>query len=101
MSTEDWSDKANCKGHTSEFYAIHSSSARRAKSRIIINAISLCEKCTVSVDCLKFACQTKEEYGIWASFLPEQVLALSIEGLSDDKLKEIISTNIKSIKERN
>lgn len=99
MPTNGWSDQANCKGHTSEFYAIHSSSARRAKNKIIINAISHCESCIVSVECLKFACSVKEEYGIWASFLPEQIASLSIDNLSDDQLMNIIYFNIQSIKE--
>lgn len=99
MSSKSWSDYANCKGHTTDFYAIHTSSARRSKKKIIINAITHCESCPVSIECLKFAHNKKEEFGIWASFIPEQLVNLSIVGLSDDQLSEIIFSNIQSIKE--
>jgi len=98
---EDWSIKANCKGHTDDFYAIDTPSARRGKAKILITAISFCQTCSVSSECLMYACNTEQEYGIWASFTPDQIQKIIKvnETVTSELASMLISLNITTIKE--
>lgn len=95
----DWSDFANCKGHTDDFYAIDTPKARRGKAKIMIAIISFCGPCRVSSECLIYACKTNQQYGVWATFTPRQISAISKEQISPVSARILVQENIKQIKE--
>jgi hypothetical protein len=95
----DWSDSANCKGHTEDFYAIHTPSARRGKRSIMIKVTAICESCNVTGECLVYACNTKQEYGVWATFTPEQIKKISNQSINLTEAKFLVQANINKIKE--
>ncbi len=53
-----WQDDANCKGANADlFFPERGASTRSAKA--------ICRECRVRADCLEFAIQTGEKFGIW------------------------------------
>lgn len=94
-----WSDFANCKGHTEDFYAIHTASARRGKRAIMIKVTEICESCNVTGQCLMYACSTKQEYGVWATFTPVEIKKISNQVITLSDAKFLVQSNIKKIKE--
>jgi WhiB family redox-sensing transcriptional regulator len=53
-----WQDKANCKGANADlFFPERGASTRTAKS--------ICRECVVRQECLDFAIETGEKFGIW------------------------------------
>ena len=55
---ENWQDDANCLGvDTNLFYPERGASTREAKE--------VCRGCVVRADCLEFALQNGEKFGIW------------------------------------
>ena len=59
MSVPSWYKDALCKGHPNQddFFP------DRGRSTVIARAI--CKKCQVIEDCLEFAVERKERFGIW------------------------------------
>lgn len=55
---EDWHDQANCLGVDPDlFFPERGASTREAKE--------VCRGCVVRLDCLEFALQNGEKFGIW------------------------------------
>jgi WhiB family redox-sensing transcriptional regulator len=53
-----WQDQANCKGANADlFFPERGASTRSAKA--------ICRECTVRQECLDFAIETGEKFGIW------------------------------------
>ncbi|HSG80008.1 MAG TPA: WhiB family transcriptional regulator [Acidimicrobiia bacterium] len=53
-----WQDDANCKGANADlFFPERGASTRTAKS--------ICRECRVRAECLEFAIETGEKFGIW------------------------------------
>jgi hypothetical protein len=99
FSKPEWQSSANCKGQTEILYAIHTPSARRGKRKILIKIANMCEKCPVSTECLLYACETNQEFGVWASFTPDQIKKLSSTLIDVSKVEALIVHNIQQLKE--
>ena len=41
-------------------------------------AISACKRCPIQRECLEYAMETKQQYGIWGSYVPQQREAIRI-----------------------
>ena len=58
IDDRDWQDEANCLGVDPDlFFPERGASTREAKE--------VCRGCVVRVDCLEFALQNGEKFGIW------------------------------------
>lgn len=65
-----WQSRASCKGHTDLFFAGKSSTGRPTKQlRLQIQtAKRICHECPVISECLAFALDNEEAWGIWGGF---------------------------------
>jgi len=66
VSNNNWMDEALCIGKGEIFFAETNSPISNKKSSI--QAKAMCLACTVVADCLTFAINNEEVYGIWGSF---------------------------------
>ncbi len=63
---ESWQRFAACKGPYAElFYPPNTTERREEKSNRESDAKSICAECTVKSDCLEYAIEINETYGIW------------------------------------
>lgn len=61
-----WQDRSNCRGKTALFF--HSPIGRNATQRLRsaeIQAKAICAECQVRDECLRFALDADERFGIW------------------------------------
>lgn len=70
MNNEDWRERALCKGKdTNIFYPeINAKGGKRQ----IADVKAICKICPVSSDCLTFAINNDEQFGIWGGLLPKE-----------------------------
>lgn len=66
VSNGNWMDEALCAGKGDIFFAETNSVINNKKS--LLQAKAMCSACTVVADCLTFAINNEEDYGIWGSF---------------------------------
>lgn len=96
----DWMTEAACKGSSEIFYADSTDKKENAKKES--QAKLLCKKCPVSAECLLFAIENNESFGIWGSFSSKErnMLAnfFSKEKIDIDLCKNIVNLEIRSIK---
>ena len=57
---DDWTDQADCKGHTDLFFV------KRGDNASMIQAKAICQKCPVLEECRTYVLFHPERYGIWA-----------------------------------
>jgi WhiB family redox-sensing transcriptional regulator len=72
----DWQVDAACRGmDTSDFY--HPDNERGpSRKRRNLRAKAVCARCPVIEDCLRWALQTHEPYGVWGGLSVEERLQL-------------------------
>lgn len=96
----EWMDEAACKGNSEFFYS--DSTDKKENTRKESQAKLLCKKCPVSAECLLFAIENDESFGIWGSFAPKERTTLtslfSKEKIDIDLCKNIVNVEIRSIK---
>ena len=61
----EWQKRANCRGtDTDKFYP--------EKGGRNVTAKRICDRCPVKVECLEYALETDEKYGIWGGTSEEE-----------------------------
>lgn len=75
-SNYEWKDSANCKDADSEIFFLPYGSRAQDKKEREAKALAYCVDCTVVEQCLKFALDTEEYYGVWGGTTPEQRIAI-------------------------
>ncbi|MDQ5969783.1 MAG: WhiB family transcriptional regulator, redox-sensing transcriptional regulator [Patescibacteria group bacterium] len=60
----EWMDNANCKGMGCEYFFPIELKSKIAASKILA-VKAICEQCTVNQECLSYALDTNQKYGIW------------------------------------
>lgn len=97
----DWTEKAACKNENSEVFFCDSPDKNINMNRQTY-AKSICKKCEVAAECLMYAINNNEAFGIWGSFAPKERNALlnifPESGIDIDLCKIIVNKEIKSIK---
>lgn len=67
---EDWRDNALCKGKdTNLFYP--EANVKGGKKQVA-DVKAICRMCLVSSECLAFAINNDEQFGIWGGLLPKE-----------------------------
>jgi len=80
--TNGWEDEASCKGQTSLFFPDEEDPEYRKK---IFSAKSICENCTVKIDCLTNAIVNNERVGVWGGMTLRQISRLRNQiGVKDE-----------------
>ena len=73
-----WTEEANCKGANADlFFPERGASTRKAKA--------ICRACTVQDQCLEYAVENSEKFGIWGVYQNVRV-----EELKDNVLQNLI-----------
>ena len=74
-----WTEEANCKGADADlFFPERGASTRKAKA--------ICRACTVQDECLEYAVEQSEKFGIWGGLQKEK----------EDVLKDSVQLNLTS-----
>lgn len=91
---DSWYDKAACKkSGTDIFYADFNESGSSGKKKTS-EAKKICKRCSVAAECLSYAFNSDERYGVWGTFSTRERLALrrniDIEIMTIEIAKSII-----------
>lgn len=91
MKTETWMDFANCKGmNTNDFYPEFGVKGAAEQVR---KMKTYCRNCAVSFQCLQFAMDNNEYFGIWGGLTPKER-----ENLRRQRRRNTIDTVVKVVK---
>lgn len=77
-----WQDDAACKGMNREIFYEGLNPDKRRQNRPNVIALATCQECPVRQECLNFALENEDEWGIWGGLIPEQRALLSLEEVS-------------------
>lgn len=100
--TTNWLDQASCFGQDTEmFYADTVFSAENKK--IIAKAKMFCKTCPVVADCLQYAINNQERFGVWGSFSTKERSAirnhLGTKEITRDQAEQMVNKTVLEIKE--
>lgn len=72
--TEEWSwqEQGACRNMDTSLFFYEDNERGPDKEARIASAKAICGTCTVRTECLEFALQIKEDYGIWGGYTPEE-----------------------------
>lgn len=68
----DWQSKSACKDQDTSLFFYEDNERGEIKDKRIAAAKQICDGCSVKTQCLEFALQIKEDYGIWGGLTPEE-----------------------------
>ena len=67
-----WMDRAPCRGYSEVFYAPEGFELPAGRADREAMAKQFCGSCIVRQECLEFAINTRQEYGIWGGLNEEE-----------------------------
>lgn len=73
----EWQERAKCRGTDSELFFLPYKARNAEKRNRIIEAKKVCSGCPVIGECLTYALDTQQEFGVWG-------------GMSEDERKVIL-----------
>ena len=77
-----WTEEANCKGADADvFFPERGASTRKAKS--------ICRACTVQDDCLEFAIENSEKFGIWGGLSERERRRIKRQRIHDTDIRDV------------
>ena len=77
-----WTEEANCKGADADiFFPERGASTRKAKS--------ICRACSVQEDCLEFAIENSEKFGIWGGLSERERRRIKRQRIHDSDIREV------------
>ena len=77
-----WTEEANCKGADADvFFPERGASTRKAKS--------ICRACTVQDDCLEFAIENSEKFGIWGGLSERERRRIKRQRTHDSDIRDV------------
>ena len=97
----NWQKLAICKGtDNSLFYGNENGTIAVAIAR---KAKQICDKCPVSYDCLTFAFENDEQYGIWGGLTAKERKAIlkTYGKVGVDEIRKIVHINVKQVSNQN
>lgn len=68
----DWQSLSACKNMDTSIFFYEDNERGEVKEERIAKAKGICNGCSVRQQCLEFALQIKENYGIWGGLTPEE-----------------------------
>lgn len=77
--TPEFFEKARCKAYSSELFYPEKDNQRKVHPKIYRSAKNICANCPVSMDCLLYAIENAEIYGVWGGKSPNERRALFIK----------------------
>lgn len=96
---ETWYLESACLGKGSEMFFADSGDKRECL-RKEAKAKNICRQCPVAAECLMYAMQNGEIYGIWGSFSPKERATLKtlLKDFNLNICKKLVNQEIRSIK---
>jgi len=91
---EGWRDSALCKGTQVNFYPFSGNHNLKVRAAVK-EAVTTCRVCPVRLECLNWAIENREFYGIWGG-TTERERRILIEGY--DQVAEIVRSTIVEIR---
>ena len=80
MLDETWKDQANCKGEPVKTFFPEDNSGCNQKERVS-RVYELCGKCEVKEECLNYALDNNEKFGVWGGLGEKRRRYLRMERL--------------------
>ena len=99
--TITWLDSAACLGKGSELFFADSVNTKESK-KLIAQAKAICDKCPVVAECLQYAINNDEGFGVWGSFSAKERRIiknhLNIEEITLQQAKQMVNRSVIDIK---
>ena len=77
-----WTEEANCKGADADiFFPERGASTRKAKS--------ICRACSVQEECLEFAIENSEKFGIWGGLSERERRRIKRQRIHDIDIRDV------------
>ena len=97
----DWIEKAACQGKGNELF-FSDSTFRTVNKKMIEQAKNVCRTCSVSADCLAYAINEDERFGIWGGYSSKELSALktyfSIQSITKEQATVLINKTVFDVK---
>ena len=97
----DWIEKAACQGKGSELF-FSDSTFKTINKRMIEQAKNVCRTCSVSADCLAYAINQNERFGIWGGYSSKELSILkkyfSIQNITKEEASVLVNKTVFDIK---
>ena len=72
MENYEWQEEAKCRGVDPEIFFLPYRARNAEKRKREQAAKDVCKGCPVTAECLSYAMQTEEEFGVWGGLTPEE-----------------------------
>ncbi len=77
-----WTEDANCKGADADiFFPERGASTRKAKA--------ICRACSVQSECLEFAIENSEKFGIWGGLSERERRRIKRQRIEDSEIRDV------------
>ena len=81
-----WTEDANCKGSDADiFFPERGASTRKAKA--------ICRACSVQSECLEFAIENSEKFGIWGGLSERERRRIKRQRVQDTEVRDVGSVS--------
>lgn len=75
----DWQNRAACLGRAPKEFIPDDTGNRSITEDVHWRALKICARCPVTGECLEYALENREEFGIWGNTTPRQRRAIREE----------------------
>ncbi len=100
--TTNWLDQAACFGQDTEIFYADTVFTSETK-KIIAKAKVFCKSCPVVADCLQYAINNEEKFGVWGSFSAKErstILShLENKKITKHQAEQMVNRSVLEIKE--
>lgn len=72
-------EKARCKGYSTNIFYPETDNQRKFPPKIYKSAKNICAKCPVALECLEYAIENAEVFGVWGGKTPLERRAIFIK----------------------
>jgi len=86
----DWRDSAACLRSGLDFYPAATGAGNKHTRMTVKTALKRCFACPVRLDCLRWAVENKEYYGIWGGTTERERRAMIENGITADDVVSIV-----------
>jgi WhiB family redox-sensing transcriptional regulator len=96
-----WIEEAACQGKGSELF-FSDSTFKTINKKMIEQAKNVCRTCSVSADCLAYAINQDERFGIWGGYSSKELSILkkyfSIQTITKEEASVLVNKTVLDIK---
>jgi len=100
--TINWLDEAACLGQGTDLFYTDTVYTSETK-KIIAKAKTFCNSCPVVADCLQYAINNEEKFGVWGSFSSKERASirnhLKTNNITKDQAKAMVNKTVLQVKE--